>query len=128
MVRSELTMSKGGIAPMDIWEGGEDYGHGLLQDMNKAMAAGCLRLRFLAPDAPKRVGPKQAFRLEELRMGGQDNAKSGTKRKKPAKGFTEEEAAKMRAANQDLSSVVGCNLASMVLRNLENPTSASLIE
>lgn len=37
-------ISKGGVAPMDIWKGGEDWDDGLLKEVEAAMANGGLRV------------------------------------------------------------------------------------
>ena len=47
MTRKYLLMCKGGIAPIDAWEGAEDWKEGLLQKVRAAMANNGLRVGYL---------------------------------------------------------------------------------
>ena len=47
MTREYLLMCKGGIAPIDAWEGAEDWKGGLLQKVRAAMANNGLRVGYL---------------------------------------------------------------------------------
>ena len=47
MTRKYLLMCKGGIAPIDAWEGAEDWKGGLLQKVRAAMANNGLRVGYL---------------------------------------------------------------------------------
>ena len=47
MTRKYLLMCKGGIAPIDAWEGAEDWNEGLLQKVRAAMANNGLRVGYL---------------------------------------------------------------------------------
>ncbi len=48
--RTHTLFSRGGLAPMDIWPGGEDWDDGVFKDFRAAMANNGLRVGFLYPD------------------------------------------------------------------------------
>ena len=48
--RTHTLFSRGGIAPMDIWQGGEDWDDGVFKDIRAAMANNGLRVGFLYRD------------------------------------------------------------------------------
>ena len=45
--RTQSLFSRGGVCPMDIWPGGEEWDDGLFKDIENAMAQNCLRVGFL---------------------------------------------------------------------------------
>lgn len=48
--RVSSLFSRGGVAPMDIWQGGEDWEDGVFEDIKRAMAKFSLRISFLYED------------------------------------------------------------------------------
>ena len=48
--RTHTLFSRGGLAPMDIWPGGEDWDDGVFKDIRTAMAHNGLRVGFLYAD------------------------------------------------------------------------------
>lgn len=48
--RTHILFSRGGVAPMDIWPGGEDWDNGAFKEIREAMANNGLRVGFLYAD------------------------------------------------------------------------------
>ena len=82
--RTHTLFSRGGLAPMDIWPGGEEWEDGVFGDMRAAMANNGLRVGFLYADT-------QTFtpRPKSFPAAGKNQAEK--KRKQSGPDMTEEE-------------------------------------
>lgn len=71
--RTHTLFSRGGLAPMDIWPGGEDWDDGVFKDIRAAMANNGLRVGFLYGDTqtfaplPKGFPAAGKFQAEKKR-------------------------------------------------------------
>ena len=94
--RTHTLFSRGGIAPMDIWSGGEDWDDGVFRDIRAATANNGLRVGFLYADTqtftPRPMGFPAAGKLQAEKKRKQsgpemteDEMKAMEKRMKPKK-------------------------------------------
>lgn len=104
--RTHTLFSAGGMAPMDIWPGGEDWDDGVFKDISAAMANNGLRVGFL-------YGDPQAW-IPELRgFPAAGKFQSEKKRKQLGPEMTEEETKAMeesmkpkRLSNEDIGTIL----------------------
>ena len=82
--RTHTLFSRGGIAPMDIWAGGEDWDDGVFQEIRDAMACNGLRVGFLYADT-------QTFTPRSLVFPAAGKNQSEKKRKESGPDMTVEE-------------------------------------
>ena len=82
--RTHTLFSRGGIAPMDIWAGGEDWDDGVFKDIRAAMAHNGLRVGFLYADT-------QTFTPRPLVIPTAGKNQSEKKRKESGPDMTVEE-------------------------------------
>ena len=82
--RTHTLFSRGGIAPMDIWAGGEDWDDGVFREMRAAMAHNGLRVGFLYADT-------QTFTQTPLVFPTAGKSQSEKKRKESGPDMTVEE-------------------------------------
>ena len=82
--RTHTIFSRGGIAPMDIWAGGEDWDDGVFKDVRAAMAHNGLRVGFLYADT-------QTFTPRPLVVPTGGKNQSEKKRKESGPDMTVEE-------------------------------------
>ena len=59
--RTHTLFSRGGVAPMDIWPGGEDWDDGVFKDIRTAMANNGLRVGFLYAAIQASNSPPKSF-------------------------------------------------------------------
>ncbi len=83
--RTQTLFSRGGIAPMDIWQGGEDWDDGVFKDIRAAMANNGLRVGFLYRDS-------QTFTPRPMGFSATGKVQAeNSKRKQAEPDMTEEE-------------------------------------
>ncbi len=82
--RTRTLFSRGGIAPMDIWQGGEDWDDGVFKDIRAAMANNGLRVGFLYKDS-------QTFTPRPMGFSVAGTVQAEKKRKQAGPDMTEEE-------------------------------------
>lgn len=114
--RTHTLFSRGGMAPMDIWPGGQDWDDGVFGDIRAAMAHNGLRVGFLYADT-------QTFTPipRDIPTAGMNQAEK--KRKQSGPDMTEEE---MKAMEKSMKPKklsdedIGTILAMSVLRDRAN--------
>ena len=82
--RTHTLFSRGGLAPMDIWQGGEDWDDGVFGDIRAAMANNGLRVGFL-------YGDTRTFTPGPMSFPGAGKAQAVKKRKQCGPDMTEKE-------------------------------------
>ena len=82
--RTHTLFSRGGVAPMDIWPGGEDWDDGIFKDIKAAMANNGLRVGFLYGDA-------QTFTPKPSGLPAVGKLQAEKKRKQCSSAMTEDE-------------------------------------
>ena len=82
--RTHTLFSRGGIAPMDVWQGGETWDDGVFQDIKAAMANNGLRVGFLYANSETFTPYPESFPA-----AGKNQAEK--KRKEPGPTMTEGE-------------------------------------
>ena len=82
--RAHTLFSRGGVAPMDIWQGGEDWDDGVFNEVRAAMANNGLRVGFLYEDT-------QTFSPISMSFPAPSNSQAEKKRKRSGPNMTEEE-------------------------------------
>lgn len=82
--RTHTLFSRGGLAPMDIWSGGEDWDDGVFKDIRAAMANNGLRVGFL-------YGDTQTFTPRPTAFPAAGKSQADKKRKQSGPEMTEEE-------------------------------------
>ena len=82
--RTHTLFSRGGLAPMDIWPGGEDWDDGVFKDIKAAMANNGLRVGFLYADT-------QTFDKKPMGFPAAGKNQSEKKRKQSEPEMTKEE-------------------------------------
>lgn len=82
--RTHTLFSRGGMAPMDIWPGGQDWDHGVFGDIRAAMAHNGLRVGFLYADT-------QTFNPIPRDFPAAGKSQAEKKRKQSGPNMTEEE-------------------------------------
>ena len=82
--RTHTLFSRGGMAPMDIWPGGEDWDDGVFRDIRVAMAHNGLRVGFLYADT-------QTFTPIPMGFPAAGKNQAEKKRKQSGPDMTEEE-------------------------------------
>ena len=108
--RTHTLFSKGGIAPMDIWPGGDDWDYGVFGEIRAAMANHGLRVGFLYADiqslTPKPSGFPAAGKHQDEKKG-----------KQAGPDMTEEEMKVMgkSMATRSLSEEIGANLVAKII-------------
>ena len=55
--RFKTQLSKGGVAPIDIWASGEDWDDGVFKEMRSAMAYDSLHIDWIRTKADDRMQP-----------------------------------------------------------------------
>ena len=109
--RTQTLFSRGGIAPMDIWPGGEDWDDGVFEDIKAAMAHNGLRVGFLYADT-------QSFPTKPRGFPAAGKNQDEKKRKEAGPDMTEEEMKAMRKSmkGKNLSDEdIGALLATKVI-------------
>lgn len=118
--RTHTLFSKGGIAPMDIWPGGDDWDDGVFGEIRAAMANHGLRVGFLYPDnqslTPKPSGFPAAGKHQDEK-----------KRKQAGPDMTEEEIKAMgkSMAARRLSDEIGAMLVTNIINDRAMADAAS---
>lgn len=82
--RTHTLFSRGGIAPMDVWKGGENWDDGVFQEIKAAMANNGLRVGFLYANSQTFTPYPESFPA-----AGKNQAEK--KRKEPGPTMTDEE-------------------------------------
>ncbi|CAD6567929.1 MAG: hypothetical protein ASARMPREDX12_000844 [Alectoria sarmentosa] len=82
--RTHTLFSRGGLAPMDIWPGGEDWNDGVFKDIRTAMAHNGLRVGFLYADT-------QTFTPTPTSFPAAGKSQAEKKRKQSGAEMTEDE-------------------------------------
>lgn len=82
--RTHTLFSRGGVAPMDIWQGGEDWDDGVFKEIRAAMANNGLRVGFL-------YGDTQTFSPIPMSFPAAGKSEAGKKRKQSGPDMTEGE-------------------------------------
>ena len=82
--RTHTLFSRGGVAPMDIWQGGEDWDDGVFKEIRAAMANNGLRVGFL-------YGDSQTFSAIPMSFPAAGKSQAEKKRKQSGPEMTEEE-------------------------------------
>ena len=82
--RTHTLFSRGGVAPMDIWQGGEDWDDGVFKEIRAAMANNGLRVGFL-------YGDTQTFSPIPMSSPAAGKSQAEKKRKQSGPDMTEEE-------------------------------------
>lgn len=82
--RTHTLFSRGGLAPMDIWPGGEDWDDGVFKDIRAAMANNGLRVGFL-------YGDTQTFTPRPRGFPAASKFQAEKKRKQPGPEMTQDE-------------------------------------
>ena len=82
--RTHTLFSRGGIAPMDVWQGGENWDDGVIRDIKAAMANNGLRVGFLYANSQTFTPYPESFPA-----AGKNQAEK--KRKESGPAMTEEE-------------------------------------
>ena len=118
--RTQTLFSKGGIAPMDIWPGGDDWDDGVFGEIRTAMAHHGLRVGFLYKDIQKLPAKPSGFAAE-----GKDHGEK--KRKEPEPDMTEEEMKAMEKsmASTSLSEEIGAQLVAGINHDRAKEDAAS---
>ena len=118
--RTHTLFSKGGIAPMDIWPGGDDWDDGVFGDIRAAMANHGLRVGFLYPDSQSSTPKPRGFPA----AGKNQDEK---KRKQAGPDMTEEEMKAMgkSMAQRRLSDEIAANLVTKIINDRAKADAAS---
>ena len=118
--RTHTLFSRGGLAPMDIWQDGEDWDDGVFKEIRAAMANNGLRVGFL-------YGDTQTFHPKPLGFPASGKFQAEKKRKQAEPDMTEEETIAMensmkpkRLSDED----IGAILAMGVVKNMAKPVAA----
>ena len=118
--RTHTLFSKGGIAPMDIWPGGDDWDDGVFGDIRAAMANHGLRVGFLYADS-------QSFTPKPSGFPAAGKNQDEKKRKQPGPDMTEEEMKAMEKsmAPRRLSDEIGARLVAKIINDRAKADAAS---
>ena len=111
--RTHTLFSRGGIAPMDVWQGGENWDDGVFQDIKVAMANNGLRVGFLYANSETFTPYPESFPA-----AGKNQAEK--KRKEPGPAMTEEEVkamAKSMKPKRLSEDAIGAILAMKVIKD-----------
>ena len=118
--RTHTLFSKGGIAPMDVWPGGDDWDDGVFGEMRAAMANHGLRVGFLYEHiqdfTPKAKGFPAAGKKQDEK-----------KRKQAGPDMTEEEMIAMgkSMAPRNLSEEIAANIVQQIINDGAKADAAS---
>ena len=118
--RTHTLFSQGGIAPMDIWPGGEDWDDGVFGEIRAAMAHHGLRVGFLYADIqgsnPKAGGLPAAGKNQDEK-----------KRKQAGPDMTEEEMKAMEKSMRprSLSDEIGAKIVTKIINDRAKADAAS---
>ena len=118
--RTQTLFSKGGIAPMDIWPGGDDWDDGVFSEMRAAMANHGLRVGFLYADDQDSTPKPRGFPA----AGKKQDEK---KRKQAGPDMTEEEMTAMgkSMAPRSLSEEIAANIVEQIINDRAKVDAAS---
>ena len=118
--RTHTLFSRGGIAPMDIWPGGDDWDDGVFDDIRAAMANHGLRVGFLYADSQSSPPKPRGFPA----AGKNQDEK---KRKQAGPDMTEEEMKAMGTsmASRRLSDEIAANLVTKIINDRAKADAAS---
>ena len=118
--RTHTLFSKGGIAPMDIWPGGDDWDDGVFGDIRAAMANHGLRVGFLYADS-------QSFTPKPSGFPAAGKNQDEKKRKQPGPDMTEEEMKAMEKsmAPRRLSDEIAAKLVTKIINDRAKADAAS---
>lgn len=108
--RTHTLFSRGGLAPMDIWPGGEDWDDEVFKDIRAAMANNGLRVGFLYADT-------QPITLRPKGFSAAGNNQEEKKRKVSGPGMTEDEMKAMersmkpkRLSDEDIGAILATRI------------------
>ena len=118
--RTHTLFSKGGIAPMDIWPGGDDWDDGVFGDIRAAMANHGLRVGFLYADSQSSTPKSRGFPA-----AGKNQDEKKRKQAGPDMTEAEVEAMGKSMAPRRLSDEIGTKLVTQIINDRAQADAAS---